>query len=315
MGKRKTTDIYKQELINKNIQVECLGEYINNATKILHKCKRCEYTWFARPDSILHNHLCPICAFELREKGNKKFSQDTFVNKMKNVNKNIKIIGEYKGIDKNIKCQCLLCNNIWNPMANDILNNHRGCPECGKLKSANSRRKTHIEFLYDLYMVNPNIEALSEYVSSRIKIKCRCKTDGYEWDSTPNNLLSGKGCPRCNTPKGELAIAKFLDNKNIYYIRQYKFDDCKNKNHLFFDFYLSDYNMCIEYDGEQHFEIVDFSSHNQERAKKQFEKIKLRDNIKNKYCQQNNIKLLRIPYWDFDNIEKILENELLKGGG
>ena len=65
--------------------------------------------------------------------------------------------------------------------------------------------------------------------------------------------------------------------------------------------------MCIEFDGRQHFEIIErFDGINS------FNKVKINDNIKNLYCSNNNINLLRIPYWDFGNIENILNETLLK---
>ena len=72
-----------------------------------------------------------------------------------------------------------------------------------------------------------------------------------------------------------------------------------------FDFYLPKYNILIEYDGKQHFLYGGFGIDLLE-----FMNLKYRDNIKTKYCEDNNIKLIRIPYWEFDNVEKILELEL-----
>lgn len=109
----------------------------------------------------------------------------------------------------------------------------------------------------------------------------------------------------CKSSKGELKILKFLKTHNIEYIAQKRFDDCKFKQPLPFDFYLPDYNMCIEYDGELHFKEVDYFG-----GKEQLNLQQKHDNIKNKYCQENNIKLLRIPYWDFNDIDEILDKEI-----
>ena len=72
-----------------------------------------------------------------------------------------------------------------------------------------------------------------------------------------------------------------------------------------FDFYLPKYNICIEYDGQQHYKIDCFNN-----TLLDLMNLRYRDDIKTNYCQQNNIKLIRIPYWDFDNIESILIKEL-----
>jgi very-short-patch-repair endonuclease len=123
-------------------------------------------------------------------------------------------------------------------------------------------------------------------------------------------LLNGCGCPKCATSKGEQRIADFLDVLNIQYERQKKFACCKNKRELPFDFYISERNMAIEYDGKQHFEPVDWGFHDEELMIANFNDLQKRDRIKNKYCEDNGIKLIRIAYTEFDNIEKILSENL-----
>lgn len=102
---------------------------------------------------------------------------------------------------------------------------------------------------------------------------------------------------------GEQKIQEILYSLDITYEKEKVFQNCINPktNYLLrFDFYLPDYNCYIEYDGVQHFKY----SNNGWNNKKHFEKVKYRDSIKNQYCQNNNIKLIRIPYFDFDKIDK-----------
>jgi very-short-patch-repair endonuclease len=76
---------------------------------------------------------------------------------------------------------------------------------------------------------------------------------------------------------------------------------------LKYDFYLPNHNMCIEFDGKQHFTPQSFGSDKSEKAKiDHFIGVKYRDNIKTQFCVDNNVKLLRIPYTDIDNIDSIL---------
>lgn len=91
--------------------------------------------------------------------------------------------------------------------------------------------------------------------------------------------------------KGELYIEEILQSLNIDYERQKRFKDCKNKKQLPFDFYISNHNICIEYDGEQHYKPIDFWG-----GETRFLERQLNDKIKNDYCSKNNITLLRIPY-------------------
>ena len=116
--------------------------------------------------------------------------------------------------------------------------------------------------------------------------------------------MKGQGCPFCSASTGELFIWEYLNNYNINCIFQHSFEDCRYKRPLRFDFYLPDYNMCIEFDGRQHF------CYNTKYSLGRFDDIKKRDKIKDDYCKDNNIKLLRISYEDQDRIEEILKKEL-----
>ena len=98
-------------------------------------------------------------------------------------------------------------------------------------------------------------------------------------------------------------IDSFLCDNHIEFKRQKKFVNCKDKSDLYFDFYLSDYNLAIEYDGEFHYMEFPLLGNDLEGQQR-------RDAIKTKYCEENDIVLLRIPYWEKENIESILTDWL-----
>lgn len=108
--------------------------------------------------------------------------------------------------------------------------------------------------------------------------------------------------------KGEDKIKQILTNLNVNFIRQYTFDDCvSDKNaKLRFDFYLPDYNLCIEYDGEQHFRPTSYFG-----GEETFQRRMELDKVKNEYCRNNNIHLIRIPYTSFKDIDENYINSLL----
>lgn len=103
--------------------------------------------------------------------------------------------------------------------------------------------------------------------------------------------LNGNGCPKCRESKGEKIIRGYLIENNFNFISQHKFPDCKDIKTLPFDFYLPEHNICIEFDGRQHYEVIDRWG-GVEGLKDQQKK----DKIKNKYCENNKIKLFRISY-------------------
>lgn len=118
-----------------------------------------------------------------------------------------------------------------------------------------------------------------------------------------NNLKNGHttscGCIRS---KGELLIRQLLMKLNYKFFTEYKFSDLPNRR---FDFYLPEFNICIEYDGKQHFNFVG----TWHETKEEFERAIQRDKEKTEYCIKNDIKLIRIPYYDYDK----LNEEYLKG--
>ena len=296
MSRRLTHEEFMEKFYVKNENaenIEILGEYINSRTKIKCKCKIDGYEWEATPNNLLNGTGCHKCKSNKEKKTHKEF-----INELKEINDDIEILGEYVNNRTKIKCKCKIDGYEWKTTPNHLLHG-QGCPKCSR-----HARKTTEEFINELKQINDDIEVLGEYINDKTKIKVRCKKDRHEWKATPNNLLSGYGCPKCNASEGEKKIAKYLDSRNIEYKQQYKFNDCRSKNKLPFDFYIPSKNIAIEYDGRQHYEIIDYFD-----GLDGFIDTKVRDTIKTVYCKENNIKLIRIPYWDFDKIEEILEKE------
>ena len=134
------------------------------------------------------------------------------------------------------------------------------------------------------------IEQLEEYKGRNIPIKFKCSKHGIFYKK-PVDILLLKGCPTCLHSKssGEIAVENFLKENNYKYECQKSFEDCKYINNLLFDFYLPDYNICIEFQGIQHYRLVERFS-----GVEEFEKVKERDRIKKEYCRKKEIKLIEI---------------------
>ena len=186
---------------------------------------------------------------------------------------------------------------------NQTPSNHlqgRGCKKC-----VNEKMTKKLEvFISEANIIHNNKYdySLVEYIKGNLKVNIICSRHGV-FEQTPQNHLKGQGCPTCNESYGEKIIKKLLEDNNIKFIPQYKFKDCKNVFPLPFDFYLPEYNICIEYDGEQHFKRFRF-----EKDDMRLETRQKLDKIKNEYCRKNNIHLIRISY--IQNIIKELTNQL-----
>ncbi len=298
---RKTHEQYVNEVREINPNIVVLGQYAGIDIPILHKCLKHNIEWMPHPITILNGGGCYECGIE-KLKEQKIKTNEQYINELKLVNSNIIPLEPYLGALVPILHKCLIDGYEWRTTPANVLYG-KGCPKC-----AGNAKKTHIEYVDEVAAINSDIEVVGEYINALTPILHRCKIDGCEWYTRPSDVLKGKGCPQCKQSKGEKSICLWLDGRNIEYMRQKTFIDCRDNKSLPFDFYLSKYNICIEYDGIQHFEPVDFSGKGKEWAKMQFEYTQRHDKIKTEYCQNNNIKLLRIAY--FEDIEEKLNNFL-----
>lgn len=159
-------------------------------------------------------------------------------------------------------------------------------------------------FLDKYNALNSTIIIDDEYVDMYNKLSCHCSIHNQYFKMRPLDILRNRNaCTKCQKleSRGEKRIRECMEENNIEFIREYKFDNCKDKLPLPFDFYLPNNNMCIEYQGEQHYIATDFFG-----GKEEFNKRVLHDNIKYNYCLSNNIDLLIIPYTEYENIPNII---------
>ena len=298
MRKKRTHEEFIKEISVLSPNTEILSKFNGVNKKIDCRCKACGHEWTTTAKCLLRKNGCPKCAIKYRANLKRK-THEFFIAQMILINPNIEILSEYQGDGIKVKCKCKADNHIWYATPTNLLQKS-GCPKCG-----GQIKKTHEEFENELRQINNNIILLSEYKGVHEHIKCKCKICGHEWVTRPHELLDEYGCPMCNISRGELKIKLLLEEYSIIYNYQYKFEDCKFYNKLPFDFYLPQYNILIEFDGEQHFKVIDKFG-----GLDRFIDTKIRDTVKTIYAKDNNIQLIRIPYWDYKNIEKILVKEL-----
>lgn len=151
-----------------------------------------------------------------------------------------------------------------------------------------------------------NKEDYKNRAEKNLKIKCpECGTP-FITSLVLFTQHGGQLCDKCfnNESLGEAKIRHYLEGNKIKFEQEKWFSDCRDINPLPFDFYLCTHNTLIEFDGRQHFEETGHFSYPLNIVQKH-------DMIKTQYCIDNNIKLIRIPYWDINNIEQILNNELI----
>jgi len=238
-------------------------------------------------DQKASNHVagqkCPYCS-------NKKHNNKMFIDKAIKIhdNKYDYSLVDYKNAHEKIKIICHDHGEFeqipWNHISLK-----EGCPYCGKNKS---NMELFLKKAKEVHKRRYDYSLFTEYTNVKEKIRIICPDHG-EFIQQMNNHLNGQGCPVCLETKGERKIRNFLTDNNINFQQYKRFDKCRYKNPLPFDFYIPDKNICIEYDGPQHFEIITYFG-----GQKRLEYTILLDKIKDKFCEDNGINLFRIRYDD-----------------
>jgi hypothetical protein len=295
MPKRLTTEEFIKRSIDKHGDRYdySISVYKNNDTKIEYICK-IHGIVEQDPSSHMNGNGCHKCF----NKG--KSNTENFINKSKKIHGNKYTYDNvvYIGAKSKVMITCPI-HGDFPQKPNDHLCGY-GCIKCS------GRYSKKDEFVQNANKVHNNKYeySLVEYKNNKTRVEIICPIHGV-FRQRPDNHIHGYGCHYCNESLGEKKIRIFLTENNINYEYQKTFEGCKNINSLLFDFYLPDYNICIEFDGEQHYTPIDFFG-----GRKALYYRKKLDDIKIKYCQNNKIKLLKIKYYDFYNIDTILKNLL-----
>ena len=238
---------------------------------------------------------CPRCA------NNNKYEIEDLYNKLRKIHKNKYdypyLKDEYKNNLSEITLLCEYHGEVKQNLSNHM-NRGDECKECANKKYSLPELKVELNNKFNNKFKYPYLD--KEYVDLSSIITIICPEHGSFKHNIYWHINSINGCIECsyknrfeNGYKGEKIISHILNKNNIKYITQKSFEDCKFINKLYFDFYLPEHNTCIEYDGKQHDNIVELWG-----GEKDFIKRKQRDNVKNEYCKNNNIILIRIKHDD-----------------
>ena len=285
-----------EEFINKSKKIHgnrydySKVNYINSSFKVTIGCRKHGY-FDQDPSEHLRARGCLLCRLDDR-----KITLDDFIARSKNIHGDKYIYDKVDYINSRSKV------NIGCPIHGYFYQNSfshlrgYGCVRCVTDKKSSDNEN---------FIIKSNLIHHGNYEYSKVnyknaftKVTITCKIHG-DFHQIANYHLRGNGCPKCSESKGEKHIANILNIFNINYIREYKIFGYNYR----YDFYLPEYNIYIEYHGEQHYKPVDVFG-----GIKGFRKNVRRDKTKIELIKRSTGILIVIKYI-YNDLDKI-KNEL-----
>lgn len=306
---------YLTKNLSKSILISCEIIKKNNKRRYLcHiKCK-CGAHFNRLLEDVVYKKAfyCPICSREIRGKKRRKGDEAIFKNLK---NKGYKIIDTGSGF----------LNNQYIEVEDK--DGYRGFVKDNHIQRGSSMSKFDIRINKKYYVYNVNnycklnnleVECIdlddTQYSRQALKFRCAC---GNEFVTSITSFQSGKiRCEKCakSISRYEEKFKQFLLDNNIEYIYQYSINQCRDVLPLPFDFYIKDYDVLVEIDGEGHYHPCNFNQISHEDAEATYKVTKKHDEIKTAYCVNNNIRLLRLPYYSIqDNSYQNIFLKFIKG--
>lgn len=288
--------------------------YINNTTDIIIICHNHEtpYEFPQTPSHHLLGNGCKLCGIKNRA-SKRRMTLKEFIEQSRKIHGDKYDYSKVNYINNStdVIITCLEHGDFPQTPNNHL--SDKGCSKCSWEKLANERKMSLEEFIEKAnkkHGLGTYNYSKVVYVNNHTDVIIICPKHG-EFKQKPNDHLIDCGCRNCHKSNGEIEVRNFLIKNKIEFEEQKQFDKCKYINSLSFDFYLPKHNLCIEYDGKQHFEKVNWTGKmTEEKMEENLKSNQLRDQIKNDYCKNNKINLLRIRY--DENVEEKFEEYFSK---
>lgn len=285
--------IRRIKVIHPYSQLEII-KYDTIRSPLIYKCLECGKIFTLKDASGIFSKINPC------DNDKHFYSRIQKINYFEDQQDNLKVL-KIRRVKSQI--QCKKCGEIFERTTVSLMASFDFCPNCnnGSLKQTNTREKA-FQILQEHFPTH-HYEII-EYSTFHGFCRIECQDCQFLYKGHFDSFLQSRGCPRCRRKisKGESKIQAWLEKNKINFIQQKALDAEKITRRQKFDFFLPDYNLAIEYNGEQHY--ID--------KKDRFdslEKTQQRDRQKQNYCLKEGIELLIIPYWEYSNVEKILNSK------
>lgn len=293
----------KKNEVNPNIEIR--DKYINLTSPITCFCLIHNIEYKSTMQNVLNGHGCYYCGLNKLSEQN-MLTEEIINQNIHKLNSHVDLV-KYNGASNLSNWYCNKHNKNFQRCYRTLLQCISGCDLCYRENIRAQDGMGNEEFLKRLHEKHPETDAMDEYINYTTPIDFYCNVHDCYFSSAPVDILDRVSCcPKSFVTYKEEAMCSLIEDWGYKITRQKKFEGCKDKRYLPFDCYLDDYNTCIEYDGEQHFKPVKFGTQSYEDAVRKHEYIKKHDEMKNAFCKDNSINLIRIPYYEFEDLEYYL---------
>lgn len=301
--------IEEAKRINPNIKL--LDPYKNLTTSMNCVCIKHNQPTKKTMQEILKGQGCFECGKEKLSEMNFNTIEDV-QDRISKLNPHIKIIN-YNGMTNLADCYCEKHNEDFTKSPPILINCVSGCSKCYVENLRATQGLGIDEFKKRLSKKHPCVKVIGEYVNNSTPIELYCTEHDYFYSLSPADILKRYNCcDKSRKTYKEEQMCQLLEKWGFNIQRGKIFLDCRDKNPLPFDAYMVDYNICVEYDGEQHSRPIRYGTQKMEDAIDKYNYTVRHDEIKNKYCKDNNISLIRVPFWEYENMDYYLFDELVK---
>ena len=282
-----------------------VGNVENNKAKVSIKCNKCGSIFEQKVNNHLNGHGCPNCANK-RRKTVQIDNKESFIAKARKIHGNKYSYDkvEYKGNNEKVMITCPTHGDF--PQTPHSHKSGRGCPSCARERVKNTLTDNKDDFIAKAREVHGDKYRYDNvvYVKDDIPVFITCLIHG-DFQMTPHHHKRGCGCQKCKQSHLENKTMMLLKRNNITYETEKTFPWLKNKREMSLDFYLPEYNIAIECQGEQHY----LGEEKGYFTKDILTNIKQRDTIKNALCKEHGMPIHYIRY--DENVEERI-NEILE---
>lgn len=324
-NKRKSTEDFISELrdIYGDVYDYSLVKYVNGKTMVSLRCKKHDHIFSRLPLNLLKGFGCPLCNKEQgktwKNTVEKNYSEEKRSSRWDTarfIEESISVFGE--GV-----FDYSLCNYVNNKTPVTLIQvstgkrfstypyehlRHRPYQDTedkSYYQGTTDQQKIHYIVKCISSEVDHEVYVPMQHIESCGRFKCICPIHGDFYTSL-QRIHNGKCCPECDVKKesiGERNVRRYLQSKNIAFVQEYTVRDIKYfSSFVRVDFYIPGSNIFIEFQGEQHYNIMV----KQIRHGKTWREQKKRDNHLRKYAKDKNIKLIEVPYTYRTKVDEFL---------